>query len=113
MKAKADRSVPYADVLGPLLGDPAQAAAYLSAALADGAPGVFLLALRDVAEAHGGMSEFARKCGLNRENLYRMLSAGGNPALSSLTALLAALGLQLEVKPAQMPGRRRRSKPAA
>ena len=40
---------------------------------------VFLLALRDVAEASGGMANLARKTSLNRENLDRSLSKNGNP----------------------------------
>ena len=35
------------------LADPAEAAAYLNAALEEGSQEAFLLALRDVAEAHG------------------------------------------------------------
>jgi probable addiction module antidote protein len=56
-----------------------------------------LLALRDVAEAHG-IAQTARGAKLNRENLYRMLAADGNPQLSSLTALLHSLGLRLGVE---------------
>ncbi len=57
----------------------------------------FLLALRDVAEARG-LTQAARAAKLNRENLYRMLAANGNPQLSSLNALLHSLGLRLAVE---------------
>jgi probable addiction module antidote protein len=57
---------------------------------------VFLLALRDVAEARG-ISVLAGQAQLNRENLYRMLSESGNPQLGSLTAVLDALDLRLAV----------------
>jgi len=90
-------SVPYVEVLGEWLKDPAQAAAYLDVALEDGDPEVFLLALRDVAEAHG-LSAVAQESQLNRENLYRMLSRQGNPQLSSLSALLKSMGLRLSVQ---------------
>ncbi len=90
-------SVPYVEVLGERLKDPAQAAAYLDVALEDGDPEVFLLALRDVAEARG-LSAVAQESQLNRENLYRMLSRQGNPQLSSLSALLKSMGLRLSVQ---------------
>lgn len=53
--SKASR--PYKEELLEDLRDPSEAAAYLTAALEDGSPNVFLLALRDVAEAHG-MKQF-------------------------------------------------------
>ena len=36
--------------------------------------------------------------GLNRENLYRVLSEKGNPVLASLEKLLKSLGLRLSVE---------------
>jgi probable addiction module antidote protein len=80
------------------LKDPREAAEYLSTALEDGNMEVFLLALKDVAEAlGGGFSKLSRKTRLNRENLYRMLSEKGNPELRSMGALLDALGLKLTI----------------
>jgi DNA-binding phage protein len=58
-----------------------------------------MLALRHVAQAQGGVAEIARRAKLTREATYKMLSKVGNPALSSLTAVLAATGLRLSVKP--------------
>ena len=78
------------------LQDPAEAAAYLTAALEEGDSATFLLALRHVADAKG-VSTLAAKAHLNRENLYRMLSEQGNPQLDSLTAVLTALDLRLAV----------------
>ena len=63
----------------------------------EGAKTAFLLALRNVAEAFQ-ISNIAQKADLNRENLYRILSGCGNPKLSSLFALLRALGLKLSVQ---------------
>ena len=82
------------------LTDPDEAAAYLNAALEDSAQGVFLLALRDVANARG-LTRLARDASLNRENLYRILSGEGNPQLSSLKALLDSMGLKLAVESKQ------------
>jgi probable addiction module antidote protein len=91
----------YHEGLLESLKDPEEATAYLNAALADGDQEVFLLALRDVAEARG-LSKLAQDAQLNRENLYRMLSRQGNPQLASLIALLKSMGLRLsiEVEPA-------------
>lgn len=57
-----------------------------------------MLALRQVAQAQGGIAEIARKAKLTREATYRMLSKVGNPELKSLTAVLGAAGLRLSVK---------------
>ena len=92
------RTANYEQGLKEALKDPIEAAAYLSAALEEGERDVFLLALKDVAAAHG-LSQLAREAELNRENLYRMLSQGGNPQLSSLQSLLDALGFRLAVEP--------------
>lgn len=74
-----------------------EAEQYLNAALEEDDPELFLLALRNVAEAQGGIAQLADKAKLNRESLYRMLSDRGNPELRSLDALLHALGFRLAV----------------
>ena len=86
----------YRESLLQALQAPQEAAEYLTAALEERDSAVFLLALRDVADA-SGLSTLAAKAQLNRENLYRMLSEHGNPQLDSLTALLDALDLRLAV----------------
>jgi len=58
-------------------------------------PEVFLVGLRDVVEARGGMTRAAALSKLNRESLYRLISRQGNPRLSSLDAVLTALGLKV------------------
>jgi len=79
------------------LRDSREAAEYLNAALEENDPELFLLALRNVAEAQGGMAQLADKTKLNRESLYKMLSERGNPELRSLETLLHALGFRLAV----------------
>lgn len=79
------------------LHDPVEAAEYLNAALEDGSQEVFLMALKDVADAKG-ISEIAHKTKLNRENLYRILSTRGNPKLKSLNSVLHSVGLKLSVE---------------
>ena len=91
-------SRPYRDTLIEALCDPQEAAAYLDAALEAGDRSAFLLAMRNVIKALGGMTQIARDTGLNRENLYRVLSEQGNPEFTSLEKLLKSLGLRLSVE---------------
>jgi probable addiction module antidote protein len=76
------------------LKDSDYAAGYLSAALEEGED-VFLLAVRDVAQACGGMTALADATMLNRENLYDMLSENGNPRLSSIVSIIKTLGFAI------------------
>jgi probable addiction module antidote protein len=91
----------YETGLKASLTDPEEAAAYLNAALEENDQEIFLLALRDIAEARG-FAQIAQNAILNRENLYRMLSTTGNPQLSSLNALLRSVGLRLAVEVASI-----------
>jgi len=92
-------SRPYSEYLKEAFADPEEAAGYLNAAIEEGDKELFLIALRNVAEARlGGMSQLAEATGLNRESLYRMLSGKGNPELKSLDRLLHALGLKIAVQ---------------
>lgn len=92
----------FNDYLITSLKDPQEARAYLNVALEayekDRDSEAFLLALRDVAEARGGLTRLARETKLNRQNLYRMLSDDGNPQLNTLSAILSALGLRLSIE---------------
>jgi probable addiction module antidote protein len=75
------------------------AAEYLKAALEDTEePAVLLIALRRIAEARGGIAKVAKAAGIERESLYRALSARGNPRLSTLVAVTKAVGLKLTVE---------------
>jgi len=96
-KASAPASVPHRPTLLAWLKKTENAAAYVEAAIEEGDPAFLLQALRDIAEAHGGVARIAEKTGLNREALYRTLSSRGNPQLKSLTAILDATGLRLSV----------------
>src|SRR5947209_1076309 len=91
---KASR--PFTEYLDKKLQEPGEAEAYLNAALDEG-DDVFLLALNDVARAYG-IAKVAEQTELARTNLYRMLSKGGNPRLSSLEAILDALGMRLRIE---------------
>ena len=93
------RKTEYQNDLIEALKDPIEAAAYLNAALEEGDKETFLLALRNIAEANGGMKAVADKSHLNRESLYRTLSRRGNPEIRTLFSLLHGMGLRLTVKP--------------
>lgn len=82
------------------LRDPELAAAYLTAALTEGSSEEFLLALRSVADAHGGVGAVAEAAQLNRQTLYRTLSGDGNPTIATLRSVLHALGMDLAFTPA-------------
>ena len=81
--------------------DPAFAAEYLSQILQDGEPAELLVALRQIAQARGGVRAIAKETELNATQLYRTLSPKGNPELRSLLAVLQALGSRLTVQPAR------------
>jgi len=99
MKHKASVSHEEA-MIRRLRKDPAFAAEYLRAALEDDdEPQVLLIALRQLAQAQG-MARVAKAAGVERESLYRALSAHGNPRLSTLVAVIRAIGLRLTVKAA-------------
>jgi probable addiction module antidote protein len=101
MKRKASISHEEA-VVRELRENPEFAAEYLRAALEDDdEPSVLLIALRRIAEARGGIAKVAKAAGVERESLYRALSAHGNPRLSTLVAVTKAVGLKLTVEAAQ------------
>lgn len=81
-----------------------EAATYLQVALdeyqKDGDLEAFLLALRHVAEAQGGIGKLAKKTHLNRESLYKTLSKKGNPQLQTIGILLKGLGFEFCIKTA-------------
>ncbi len=81
------------------LKEPEFAYEYLKAALEESdLPEVFMDALSHVAKAKG-IRQISTRTKLNRENLYKLLSKGGNPTLSSLYSILDALGLKLSLEP--------------
>jgi probable addiction module antidote protein len=85
------------------LREPDEAKVYLSVALdayeQDGDTEAFLLALRDVAEAQGGITKLAERTNLNRQNLYKALSATGSPGFKTIETILHGLGFRLSVEP--------------
>ena len=91
------RTSSYHSGLIDRLRNPQAAASYLRAAMEDSRE-MFLVALRNVAEARQ-MSKVAETAKVSRESLYRMLSRNGNPTYNSLDSVLRTVGLKLSVEP--------------
>ncbi len=85
-------------VIEMLRNDPDFATEYLKVAFEemdeDGGEAAFLMALRHIVEARGGMTQLAEKTGLSRESLYRSLSPRGNPTLRTMKQVIHATGLK-------------------
>ena len=79
--------------------DPALALDVINGIFEDGDQAELLIVLRQMAQAFGGVQAVAERAHLNPTQLYRTLSPKGNPALSSLSAILKAMGLRLAVQP--------------
>lgn len=80
------------------LDDEETIAEYLTAALENPNPDVFLAAVRDVARARG-MTQLAKDAGLGRESLYKALSPGAKPRYDTVLKLLQVLGVKLVASP--------------
>jgi len=78
--------------------DPAYAVELVNSILEDGDQAELLIVLRQMAKAFGGVQAVAERANLNPTQMYRTLSENGNPALSSLAAILKAMGLRLAVE---------------
>lgn len=72
-------------------------AEYLAAAIEDGNPDVFIVALGDVAKARG-MARIAEESGLGRESLYKALKPGSKLRYETVQKIVGALGVKLTVE---------------
>ena len=72
-------------------------AEYLTAALEDSNPEVFLTAVRDVARARG-MAELARNVGVGRESLYKALAPGAKPRYDTVLKVMKGFGVTLSAQ---------------
>lgn len=91
--------VSYQKFLIKSLKDPKEASAYLDAALEAGDQKAFLLALKNVLDAQGGMTKISSRTKINRVSLYKMLSKNGNPGFENILVLLKAIGVHFRVMP--------------
>jgi len=71
-------------------------AEYLTAALEEESPEVFLAAVGNVAKARG-MTVIANEAGLGRESLYKALTPGAKPRYETIFKVLQSLGVKLSV----------------
>jgi probable addiction module antidote protein len=71
-------------------------AEYLTAALEDRNPDVFLSAVGNVAKARG-MSAIAESTGLGRESLYKAFAPGAKPRYDTVLKVLQSFGVKLKV----------------
>lgn len=88
----------YEDWLVDSLKDPEEAAAYLGAVIELQDQPTLLLALRQVAKAHG-MATVAKRADVGDKTLFKVLSENGNPTIDTLTKILSAVGLRLNIEP--------------
>lgn len=72
-------------------------AEYLTAALEDPNPDMFLVAVKDVARARG-MTQLAKDTGLGRESLYKALAPGAQPRYGTIMKVVRALGVRLHAE---------------
>ncbi len=88
-------------IVGQLKKDPRFLQAYLNEALSDENedPRVVLDMLRNVADATGGIGHLARVTKLNRQNLYKTLSANkGNPEFFTINKIIHGLGYHFKIE---------------
>ena len=78
------------------LDDDVVVAEYLTAALEDENPEVFLAAVGNIAKARG-MTHIAKEAGLGRESLYKALTPGAKPRYETVYKVLQSLGVKLSV----------------
>jgi DNA-binding phage protein len=95
MSRPIKKTTDYNEHLIESLLNPEDALAYLQAAMEeyeeDEDMEAFLIALRNLVEAKGGVGKLAEATGLNRQNIYCILSDSGNPRLGSLHSILVSV----------------------
>jgi DNA-binding phage protein len=93
----------FNDLLMESLRDPEDARIFLSVIFEeyeeDGDTEAFLLALRDVADAQGGLDKLAEYAKLNQLNINDVFSSKENLRFDTVEAILRALGFHLSVEP--------------
>ncbi len=86
-----------------LLKNSLEASAYLEACLEEALEtkefGIFLLAVRDVIEAQGGVTNISEKMEAGRESLYKSLTKESKPRFSTIMLALRACGFGIGIHP--------------
>lgn len=97
----------YKEDLLERLQDPEFARIYLETAFEfyqeDGDTEALLLAMKDVAEAQGGIGKLAKKTMISREHLYSILASKHTPRLDNWLDIISALGFRIRLEPQKKP----------
>ena len=68
-------------------------------ALNDGNKSAFLLALKNVIDANGGIQALENEAKISHQHLSQMLNEEKNTTLETLTSVLSAVGMTIDFKP--------------
>ena len=92
------------------LQDPELAQLYLETAFEsyqeDRDADALLLAMRDVAEAQGGIGKLAKKTKISHEHLYNMLDSKDDPGLGNWLDILSGLGFRVRLEQRKTPSKK-------
>lgn len=98
----ANKYQKFQDYLVEKLRNKKEAKAFLDAAILefeeDGDIEAFLLALRYLAEAKGGVNKLADASQLNRQNLYKILTGKTVPKFDTTLSIMNSLGYRFKVE---------------
>ena len=94
-EGKMKRTISHRSYLLEHLSKPEEAAAYLNSVAEDNDLGALLKAIKNVANAQGGIGMLAKTVKMSRTSLYKALSPSGNPEISTLEAILSVYSIRL------------------
>lgn len=102
IKSILKRTSSYEKDLLEALQDKKEAKAYLEASFEaykeDGNIDALLLAMRDVANAQGGIGALAKRVSISRQHLYQILANKHKPRLDNWLDILAGLGFRVKLE---------------
>jgi DNA-binding phage protein len=92
------------------LQDPELAQAYLEVTFEsygqDGDIQALLLAMRNVTEAQGGISELAKRTTISHEHLYNILNSKDDPGLDNWLDIISGLGFRVRLEQKKTPAKK-------
>lgn len=59
---------------------------------------VFLNSLKPLIKLHGSVSEFAKKCGINRTYFYKLFRKEVTPEFPTIAVIIKALGFDIDLR---------------
>ena len=104
MKKQESQTLDYHDLLIKSLKKRSYACKYLNAALEESLSGdkesqqIFLMALRNVAEAQGSITSLAKRVGPKKESVSHLFSSKSNTQLQSFFSLLQTMGFDFLIR---------------